>query len=162
VLKDGRLVYDSTAKEATDFYMQSLHLHSNPDSASGYTSRRGELIGAIGAILARELPHGHVLVDVPIETHDGVRKADVAWISNARRSTLCREPAYSGAPEICVHLPGPDRAESEVHKTMGILFKVGAVENWLCDPLGNLSVLHSHHHNKTRLVANLPDKLSLD
>ena len=162
VLKDGKVVYNGEAKEATDFYMQSLHLHSNPDSATGFTSRRGELIGAIGAILARELPHGHVLVDVPIETHDGVRKADVAWISNARRSTLCREPAYSGAPEICVHLPGPDRAESEVHKTMGILFKVGAVENWLCDPLGNLRVLQSHHYNKERMVANLPVNLSLD
>lgn len=162
VLKDGKIVYNGKAKEGTDYYMQSLHLHSNPDSSIGFTSRRGELIGAIGALLARELPHGHVIVDVPIETHDGLRIADVAWISSARRSTLCRDPAYSGAPEICVHLPGPDRAESEVHKTMGILFKVGAMENWLCDPLGNLRVLQSHHYNKEKLVANLPEKLSLD
>jgi hypothetical protein len=120
------------------------------------------LIGAIGALLARELPHGHVLVDVPIETHDGVRKADVAWISNARRSTLCREPAYSGAPEICVHLPGPDRAESEVHKTMGILFKVGAVENWLCDPLGNLKVLRSHANTSQRMLESIPTQILCD
>jgi energy-coupling factor transporter ATP-binding protein EcfA2 len=162
VLKDGRLVYDGTATEGTDFYMQSLHLHSNPDSSTGFTSRRGELIGAIGAMLARELPHGHVLVDVPIETHDGVRKADVAWISNARRSTLCREPAYSGAPEICVHLPGHDRAESEVHKTMGILFKVGAVENWLCDPLGNLKVLRSHANTSQRMIESIPTQILCD
>jgi hypothetical protein len=91
-----------------------------------------------------------------------VRKADVAWISNARRSTLCREPAYSGAPEICVHLPGPDRAESEVHKTMGILFKVGAVENWLCDPLGNLKVLRSHANTSQRMLESIPTQILCD
>jgi hypothetical protein len=139
VLKDGRKVFEGNAKEGTDFYMDSLHLHSSSkEIGSGPRSRRGELVGAISALLARELPNGHVLVDVPIQTHDGIRMADVAWISDARRSTLCREPAYSGAPEICVHLPGPERAESEVNKTMAILFKTGAVENWLVDVIGNI------------------------
>jgi energy-coupling factor transporter ATP-binding protein EcfA2 len=161
VLQKGRVVCDAPALEAADFYTEGLHLHGGTHKG-GSASRRGELIGAISALLARSLPDGHVLVDVPIETNDGIRKADVAWISNARRSTLCREPAYSGAPEICVHLPGSDRSESEVHKTMGLLFKVGAMENWLCDPQGNLRVLQSHHYNKERLVGNLPAKLSLD
>jgi ABC-type polysaccharide/polyol phosphate transport system ATPase subunit len=139
VLKDGRKVFEGNAKEGTDFYMDSLHLHSSSkEIGSGPRSRRGELVGAISALLARSLPNGHVLVDVPIQTHDGIRMADVAWISDARRSTLCREPAYSGAPEICVHLPGPERAESEVNKTMAILFKTGAVENWLVDVIGNI------------------------
>ena len=161
VLQKGRVVCDAPALEAADFYTEGLHLHGGIHKG-GSVSRRGELIGAISALLARSLPDGHVLIDVPIETNDGIRKADVAWISNARRSTLCREPAYSGAPEICVHLPGSDRSESEVHKTMGLLFKVGAMENWLCDPQGNLRVLQSHHYNKERLVGNLPAKLSLD
>jgi lipopolysaccharide transport system ATP-binding protein len=163
VLKDGRLVYEGGAKEGTDFYMDSLHLHSShKENGGGPRSRRGELVGAISALLARSLPDGHVLVDVPIQTHDGIRMADVAWISYARRSTLCREPAYSGAPEICVHLPGPERAESEVHKTMGILFKTGAVENWLCDPLGKLKVIRSHANTGERMIGSLPAEIDLD
>jgi hypothetical protein len=143
--------------------MDSLHLHSSSkEIGSGPRSRRGELVGAISALLARELPNGHVLVDVPIQTHDGIRMADVAWISDARRSTLCREPAYSGAPEICVHLPGPERAESEVHKTMAILFKCGSVENWLVDSLGNLKVLRSHANTKERILDKLPARILLD
>jgi len=160
VLTDGRLVKDAPVMEATDYYMQSLHLHGAP--AGGQANRRGELIGALTAILARSLPEGEVLVDVSIETSDGVRKADVAWISKRRRSTLCREPAYSGAPEICVHLPGPHRAESEVHNTMGKLFKVGAVENWFVDPLGNIKVLRSHANDQGQLIADLPGRLDLD
>lgn len=163
VLKGGRLIFEGTAKEGTDFYMDSLHLHSShKENGGGPRSRRGELVGAISALLARSLPNGHVLVDVPIQTHDGIRMADVAWISEARRSTLCREPAYSGAPEICVHLPGPERAESEVHKTMGILFKTGAVENWYCDPLGKLNVIRSHANTNERIIANLPPRIELD
>jgi lipopolysaccharide transport system ATP-binding protein len=162
VLKGGRKVFEGTAKEGTDFYMDSLHLHaSHKEAVSGPRSRRGELVGAISALLARSLPNGHVLVDVPIQTHDGVRMADVAWISDARRSTLCREPAYSGAPEICVHLPGPERAESEVHKTMAILFKTGAVENWIVDLIGNIKTSRYSRSEVNRYFPNL-SKISVD
>jgi hypothetical protein len=90
------------------------------------------LIGAISALLARSLPNGHVLVDVPIETKDGIRKADVAWISNVRRATLCREPAYSGSPEICVHLKSHETNDNEFFKNRNLLMKAGAKENWIC------------------------------
>jgi lipopolysaccharide transport system ATP-binding protein len=162
VLKGGQLVYDGTAKEGTDFYMDSLHLHSShEENGGGPRSRRGELVGAISALFAKSLPNGHVLVDVPIQTHDGIRMADVAWISDVRRSTLCREPAYSGAPEICVHLPGPERAESEVHKTMGILFKVGAVENWTIDAYGEIRMFRFNLSDDRRYFKNL-NKINID
>ncbi len=161
VLQKGRVVCDAPALEAADFYTEGLHLHGGTHKGASVT-RRGELIGAISALLARSLPDGHVLIDVPIETKDGIRKADVAWISNARRSTLCREPAYSGAPEICVHLPGAERAESEVHKTMGQLFKNGSVENWICEPSGELKILRSHLNDENRMIADVPGKISID
>lgn len=161
VLEAGRVVYDASANEAADFYTDSLHLHSAA-GASGGGSRRGELQGAIASLLATSLPGGHVLVDVPIETPDGVRKADVAWISRARRAALCREPAYGGAPEICVHLPGPERAESEVHDTMAKLFKVGAVENWMVERNGEIRVLRAQANDGRRLVEGMPVTLLLD
>lgn len=161
VLQKGKIVCDAPALEAADFYTEGLHLHGGSHKG-GSVSRRGELVGAISALLARSLPGGHVLVDVPIDTRDGIRKADVAWISSARRSTLCREPAYSGAPEICVHLPGEARAESEVHKTMGQLFKNGAVENWICEPTGDLKILRSHLNDQSRMITDLPRKILVD
>jgi ABC-type branched-subunit amino acid transport system ATPase component len=161
VLQKGRVVCDAPALEAADFYTEGLHLHGGTHKG-GSASRRGELIGAISALLARSLPDGHVLVDVPIETNDGIRKADVAWISNARRSTLCREPAYSGAPEICVHLPGVERGEYEVHKTIPLLYRKGAIENWICESNGKLQVMRSHANDSGQMIRELPDKIHLD
>jgi hypothetical protein len=120
------------------------------------------LIGAISALLARSLPDGHVLVDVPIETKDGIRKADVAWISNARRSTLCREPAYSGAPEICVHLMDSSRSENEINDTMGRLFKTGSIENWTVNSRGVIKVLRRHGNDCGRMIADLPQEIAID
>lgn len=162
VLHKGRVVCDTSAEDAAEFYTESLHLHGATQGSKGGGSRRGELIGSLCSLLAKALPDGQVLVDVPIETNDGIRKADVAWISHARRSALCREPAYSGAPEICIHLPGAERAESEVHKTMGMLFKKGAVENWLCEPRGDIRVLLAHPNKQKCIIENLPPRILCD
>ncbi len=120
------------------------------------------MVGAISALLARSLPDGHVLIDVPVETNDGIRKADVAWISNARRSTLCREPAYSGAPEICIHFPGGDRSEDEINHTTRLLFRAGAVENWNVGPMGEIRVIRFNVSDTARMISHLPEKIFLD
>jgi ABC-type polysaccharide/polyol phosphate transport system ATPase subunit len=161
VLQKGRVVCDAPALEAADFYTEGLHLHGGTHKG-GSVSRRGELMGAISALLARSLPNGHVLVDVPIETKDGIRKADVAWISNARRSTLCREPAYSGAPEICVHLSGGERSENEINHTSQLLFRAGAVENWILGPTGEIKVRRFSLSDKAQLIGGIPQSIQLD
>jgi ABC-type polysaccharide/polyol phosphate transport system ATPase subunit len=161
VLQKGMVVCDAPALEAADFYTEGLHLHGGIQRG-GSASRRGELVGAISVLMARSLPNGHVLIDVPIETKDGIRKADVAWISNIRRSTLCREPAYSGAPEICVHLPGGDRSENEINHTTQLLFRKGAVENWIIGPLGEIEVLRFNTSEKVSMISHIPGKIDLD
>jgi ABC-type polysaccharide/polyol phosphate transport system ATPase subunit len=161
VLQKGRVVCDAPALEATDFYTEGLHLHGGSHKSAS-ASRKGELIGAISALLARSLPGGHVLVDVPIETKDGVRKADIAWISSARRSTLCREPAYGGAPEICVHLSNGDRSENDILHSTQLLFRSGAVENWLVSPRGEIDIRRFGMNDGTRLIPHLPGAITLD
>jgi len=161
VLNEGRLVFEGSAAEATNFYTQSLHLNSNMEGASGPSARRGELIGAISALLARSLPNGHVLVDVPIETKDGIRKADVAWISNARRATLSREPAYSGAPEICVHLKSHETNDNEFFKNRNLLMKSGAKENWICSYDGVIEV-HKVTPSAAPLILDVQNLINLE
>lgn len=161
VLQKGRVVCDAPAPEAADFYTEGLHLHGGTHKGAS-ASRRGEMVGAISALLGRSLPDGHVLIDVPIETKDGVRKADVAWISGRRRSTLCREPAFSGAPEICVHLSGGDRSENEINHTAQLFFRNGAVENWIVGSLGEIDVQRFNTPEKNSMVSQLPRKILVD
>ena len=160
VLQKGTVVCDAPAKEAAEFYTQGLHLH--PHLKDGITNRRGELIGAISELLHRTMGAGHVMVDISIETRDGIRKSDVAWISKARRSTLRREPSYSGAPEICIHLQMGQREEGEIHKTMPLLFRAGAVENWIVGPRGFAFVYRSYAGDTARLVTGMPERFLID
>jgi hypothetical protein len=139
--------------------METLHMHG---AAHDDGSRRGELMGALSSLLLASLPDGHLLVDVPVETRDGTCRVDLAWISNTRRSTLSRDPAYSGSPEICIHLPSSKTGENEVHKAIRRLFKVGAVENWICDPDGKIKVMRSHANDPGRMVPAMPEKIELD
>jgi lipopolysaccharide transport system ATP-binding protein len=66
VLKQGCIVCDAPAKEAVDYYMEGLHLHSV--NHSGVGTLKAELLGALTKLLSCSLPHGHVLIDLPIET----------------------------------------------------------------------------------------------
>jgi len=161
VLQQGRVVCDAPALEAADFYTEGLHLHGATHFSGGTGSRRSEMVGAISSFLARSLPSGHVLVDVPIETGDGVRIADVAWISEARRSTLCRLPAYSGAPEICVHLVKNNLCEKEQIRINGKLFKMGAKENWICSPDGRIDI-RKFHSKASLIIRDMPSQLNID
>lgn len=161
VLQQGKVVCDAPALEAADFYTEGLHLHGASHFSAGTGSRRAEMVGAISSLLARSLRGGHVLVDVPIETGDGVRVADVAWISDPRRSTLCRLPAYSGAPEICVHMKSHDTSEEQIFKNIGLLSKAGAAENWICDGEGNIS-LAMRHGGCDPMIAEMPARIVLD
>jgi ABC-type polysaccharide/polyol phosphate transport system ATPase subunit len=158
VLQQGRVVCDAPALEAADFYTEGLHLHGASHFGAGKNSFKSELIGGICALLARELPQGHVLVDVPVETADGIRMVDVAWISDSRRSVLAHYPAYSGAPEICVHLKTHETDDGELFKNRGLLYKVGANEHWICDMNKSLSVA-TKHPDAGRIIKNLPVNL---
>ena len=160
VLQKGELVCDAPAQEAAEFYTQGLHLHSQ--LKDGIANRRGELIGAVCELLHRSMDGGHVLVDVSVETPDGIRRADVAWVSGPRRATLRREPSYSGAPEICVHLQMGEREEGEIHKTMPLLFRSGAVENWIVGPRGYVFVNRSHPGDVGRLIPGVPERFLID
>jgi ABC-type sulfate/molybdate transport systems ATPase subunit len=161
VLQQGKVVCDAPALEAADFYTDGLHLHGASHFSAGTGTRRAEMVGAISSLLARSLQGGHVLVDVPIDTGDGVRIVDVAWISEARRSTLCRLPAYSGAPEICVHLAKNNLSEEEQIRINGRLFKMGAKENWICSPNGRIDI-RKIHSKAGLIISNMPAQLSID
>lgn len=141
VLEGGRVVVDADARAATEFYINSLDLEHPETQLAGHTgARRGEILGALSELLHRNLNGGSVVMGCPVQTLDGVRQVDVGWISEIRQRTLERFPAYSGAPDICVHLVSMERSLTEIHQSIPLLFKSGAIENWICDWHGKLTV----------------------
>lgn len=92
----------------------------------------------IGKLLDRLLPDGKVITEAPVKTGEGVRVADVAWISRERWQPQRRASTLSVAPEICVEILSPSNCREEMLEKMTLYYAKGAQEVWLCDEEGRL------------------------
>jgi Uma2 family endonuclease len=102
-------------------------------------SDHGEYQAEISGILREQLPHGRVITECPIQTMEGVRVPDVAWISRERRANMVRSPAYSRSPEICVEVISPSNFQEEMDEKRRLYFEMGAQEVWYCEDHGGMS-----------------------
>ena len=102
-------------------------------------SRHGEYQAKITVLLHAKLSGGRSLTECPIQTAEGVKAADVAWVSNERRLSRRNDPVYLIAPEICVEVMSPSNCEEEMQARKRLFFGQGAVEFWLCDLEGHVT-----------------------
>ena len=92
----------------------------------------------IAKLLEAILKSGQASVEVPISTSDGVRAADVAWLSDTQLTEAKESNILLNAPEICVEVLSPRNTEKEMSEKMALYFDAGATEVWLCDDDGTL------------------------
>lgn len=91
----------------------------------------------IGQRIAALLPDGRVAVESPISTSDGVKVADVTWISMGRQqgqTAVC----LTAAPEICVEVLSPNNTRREMREKRALYFEAGADEVWFCERDGRM------------------------
>ncbi len=163
ILEGGRVVADAGSREAVEFYLNMLDLEYPIAQMAGYASaRHGEILGAISALLLNNLKGGSLVMNCPVQTNDGIRQVDVGWISDARLRTLERFPAYSGAPDICVHVISPERSATGIDQSIPCLFKSGATENWICDMRGNLVIHRNRADVESSSFFDVPKQLKLN
>ena len=94
--------------------------------------------GEITVLLGRLLPGGKVPVECAIQTSEGVRVPDAAWISLERRAPHRRAAVLPIAPEICVEVLSPSNSREQMLEKMTLYFAKGAEEVWLCDEHGKM------------------------
>lgn len=94
--------------------------------------------GLIAKKLGGMLPAGRVLPEAPINTIDGVRAADVAWISDSLWRFVGSGKVLEQAPEICVEVLSPSNTPVEMRHKKKLYFDAGANEVWFCDMNGEL------------------------
>lgn len=94
------------------------------------SNQHGRLQYSIGKELDRR-PGGIVIMECSIATTDGVRVADVAWISDARLASFGDCTPYPHAPEICVEIMSPSNTWGEMHMKAGLYLEAGAEEVWI-------------------------------
>lgn len=79
----------------------------------------------------RNKPGGRVVSECSVQTTDGVRVADVAWISDARLAELGNVTPFPRAPELCVEIMSPSNSWAAMHMKAGLYLEAGAEEVWI-------------------------------
>ena len=94
----------------------------------------------IGTLLKLHAPAGKITVECPISTSEGVKVADVCWVSKKRLLQIGGHTALKGAPEICVEVISPSNKRGEIEEKRRLYFEAGAKEVWVCDKRGRLLI----------------------
>ena len=98
----------------------------------------GNHAGRIHSILEQLLPEGMAVVECAIITSDGVREADVAWLSEALAEKMEDVYACPEAPEICVEILSQSNTVEEMMLKRQLFIAAGTKEYWLCDRKGRM------------------------
>jgi len=104
------------------------------------SNQHGALQMEIGSELRRRRG-GKVIAECSIQTSDGVRVADVAWISSARLKALGMLTPLPQAPEICVEIMSPSNTWAEMHLKAGYYLEAGAQQVWIVTLDGKRTII---------------------
>ncbi len=104
------------------------------------SNEHGTVQFAVGKELDRR-PGGRVLVECSIATSDGVRVADVAWVSDERLRQMGPVTPYPRAPEICVEVMSPSNSWPEMEMKAALYLEAGAEEVWIASLDGQRRVI---------------------
>lgn len=81
---------------------------------------------------------GRVITECAVETDDGVKVADVAWVTRERLAPHRRAINMPVAPEICVEIVSPGNSAEEMAEKQRLYFAKGASEVWFCNDSGQM------------------------
>ena len=84
---------------------------------------------------------GKVLVECSVQTTDGDRVADVAWVSNKLLKEFGDATPFPRAPEVCVEIMSPGNTWAEMHMKAGLYLEAGAIEVWVVALDGKRTVM---------------------
>lgn len=92
--------------------------------------------GAIQADLSAMLKakfrrRGRVYAECSIQTHEGVRVADVAWASPEFVADHADCTPFPRAPELCIEIVSPSNSKAAIANKIHLYFAHGAQEVWV-------------------------------
>jgi Uma2 family endonuclease len=91
---------------------------------------RGIVKGELAIELSKKRG-GRAVMGCSIQTTNGVRVADVAWLTTAKYKAFGEETPYPTAPDICVEIMSPSNTWAEMHMKASLYLEAGAKEVWI-------------------------------
>ncbi len=100
----------------------------------------GRIQSRLAAKLLNKLPKGEVISECSIQTSDGVKVADVAWLSEGFVSEFGFVTPYPKAPEICIEIVSPSNSKIEIQEKVDLYLAKGAIEVWVAYSLNDIHI----------------------
>ena len=132
----------------------------SPPAAFTHGSYQSE----IAFLLKTLMKNGRSVTECPVSTRDGVRAADVAWISKKRLAEIGENICLTRAPEICVEVLSPDNTRREMQEKKALYFAADAREVWFCDRQGRMKFFadaESAGEPESRFCPAFPSQIKL-
>ena len=101
------------------------------------SNRHGQLQYEVGKVIDGKKGSGKIIMECSIDTPDGVKVADVAWVSDAFLERFDLQTPYPQAPEICVEVVSPSTSRGEIEEKIQLYLGQGAHEVWVVSEEGN-------------------------
>ena len=107
------------------------------------SNRHGILQNRVAREIELEKQSGVVVIECSILTSEGVRVADVAWLSNEFYAEFGERTPFPKAPEICVEIKSPGNSKAEMEEKVRLYLEKGALEVWIVDESAKIN-FHTH------------------
>jgi Uma2 family endonuclease len=109
------------------------------------------------SLLRDNMKTGKIVPEFPVETTDGVKVADVAWLTIEHFEAVKNNISSALSPLICVEVLSPSNTSTEMEHKKALYFEKGTEEFWLCDPVGLMSFYgKSGQLDKSMLAPGFP------
>ncbi len=94
---------------------------------------------------------GYSATECGMITGDGVKIADVTWLSAAKFLAMGHQNVLESAAEICVEILSPSNSQNEIQNKFRLYFDAGAQECWICDLSGRMTYYMKSNPNEPKL-----------
>lgn len=115
----------------------------------------------IGRELSILLPQGCIVTECPIETSDGTKVADIAWLTPEHDAIARQQAACTQAPAICVEVKSAKNTWKELLDKCQLYFSKGAQEMWVCDEGAMRFFDQSGELSTSKMAPGFPKKILL-
>jgi Uma2 family endonuclease len=119
------------------------------------SNRHGILQNKVARVIENCKKSGVIVIECSILTSEGVRVADVAWLSDEFYAEFGETTPFPKAPEICVEVKSPANTKAEMDEKIRLYLEKGALEVWIVDEYAKVNFhTHTGKLEKSKLVEN--------
>lgn len=117
------------------------------------SNQHGRIQVQLSINLSNKLPDGEVIAECSINTHEGVKVADVVWASNEFINMFEYKTPYPKAPEICIEIVSPSNSKAEISNKVNLYLAKGAQEVWIVSENGRIDTFAHEGEIKESSIA---------